>query len=74
MAVVIKKEIWTGTRVNLCQLKQVHGAGAPANGDWLVTNLKTYPIGTMYIDTTAGISYMRCLAAGLATDYKALNA
>jgi hypothetical protein len=55
------------------ELPTLKGTGAPADGDVIATNITDYPIGTTYINTTAGKVYTRVAIAGVAADYAILN-
>lgn len=45
------------------------GDGAPASTDKIVTDLKTYPIGSSYFDKTNNKEYRRRAAAGVVADW-----
>ena len=47
----------------------VIGEGAPATGDTLLTDLKSYPIGSEYIDTVGKAVYFRVANEGSTTDW-----
>lgn len=50
------------------------GTGTPAVSDNLIKNAKDFPIGTMYINTTApGSLHIRIATAGLVTDYSSIT-
>ena len=50
------------------------GEGAPAEGDAIVTDVKSFPIGSEYIDTTAKKLYIRTAAAKAAADWTSVGA
>lgn len=47
----------------------VIGEGAPETGDTLLTDLKSYPIGSEYIDTVGKAVYFRVANEGSTTDW-----
>ena len=50
------------------------GEGAPAASDAIVTDVKTYPIGSQYTDKTNKNFYVRVAEAKAAEDWKKINA
>lgn len=50
------------------------GEGAPAASDAIVTDVKTYPIGSQYTDKTGKNFYVRVAEAKVAEDWKKINA
>lgn len=47
----------------------VVGEGAPATGDSILTDLKSYPIGSEYIDTVGKAVYVRVDDAQVVADW-----
>ena len=50
------------------------GEGAPAASDAIVTDIKTYPIGSQYTDKTNKNFYVRVAGAKAVADWQKVNA
>jgi len=50
------------------------GEGAPANTDSIATDVKTFPVGSQYTDTSNKKFYIRMAATGVAADWTNINA
>lgn len=72
MAAVVTKKVYLGNRLSVNNKLELHGNGAPANGDNLALNVKDFPIGTDYNDLTNLKVYRRLAANAVAADWVAL--
>jgi hypothetical protein len=70
MSATVTKKVLLGNRLFIGSKVEAIGTGVPANGDDLALNLKDYPVGSEYLDTTNKNSYIRFGSAGTAADWQ----